>query len=73
VVLSEHPDPRGIRVGFLTTLPPVSTTQLTGFPARLRPIQDGDAATDTSSAMGRGGVQLRVASMGWTGIWSRCI
>jgi hypothetical protein len=60
VVLSEHPDPRGIRVGFLTTLPPVSTTQLTGFPARLRPIQDGDAATDTSSAMGRGGVQLRV-------------
>jgi hypothetical protein len=53
VVLSEHPDPRGIRVGFLTTLAPVSTTQVVGFPAGLRPIQDGDTATDSSAAMGR--------------------
>jgi hypothetical protein len=61
VVLSEHPDPRGIRVGFLTTLTPVSTTQVVGFPTGLRSIQDGDAEADTSAAMGRGGVQLRVS------------
>jgi len=73
VVLSDHPDPRGIRVGFLTTLTPLSTTQVVDFPTGLRPIQDGDAATDTSTTMGRGAAQLRVTIDGWSGIWSRCI
>lgn len=37
MVLSEHPDARGIRVGFLTTLPVMSTTQLTDFPPGVAP------------------------------------
>lgn len=64
VVLSEHPDARGIRVGFLTTLDPVSTAQVVDFPAGLRPIQDGDGAADSSAAMGRGGMHLRVGVAG---------
>ena len=52
-VLSEHPDARGIRVGFLSTVEPVSTAQVVDFPGGLRPIQKGDAATDSSAAMGR--------------------
>ena len=63
-VLSEHPDARGIRVGFLSTVEPVSTAQVVDFPVGLRPIQDGDAATDSSAAMGRGGVHLRVTVQG---------
>ena len=31
-VLSEHPDARGIRVGFLSTVEPVSTAQVVDFP-----------------------------------------
>jgi len=58
--LSTHPDPRGIRVGFISTLPPISTTDVVDFPTGLRPIQDGDAPTDTSAAMGRGGLHLQV-------------
>ena len=59
-VLSTHQDVRGIRVGFITTLPPVSTAEVVDFPAGLRPIQEGDAPADTSSVTGRGGVHLRV-------------
>lgn len=61
VVLSEHPDARGIRVGFLTTLPVVSAGQVTDFPAGLRPVQVGDAESDNAAAMGRGGSHLRVS------------
>jgi len=60
VVLSEHPDPRGIRVGFLTTLPVVSTGQVTGFPPGLRPVQVGDTQADTAAGMGRGASHLQV-------------
>jgi endonuclease/exonuclease/phosphatase family metal-dependent hydrolase len=59
-VLSRRPDDRGIRVGFLTKLAPVATRQVTAFPAKLRPVQVGDARTDTVAAMGRGGLHLRV-------------
>jgi endonuclease/exonuclease/phosphatase family metal-dependent hydrolase len=60
VVLSAHPDVRGIRVGFLTRIEPVATADVLDFPALLRPVQDGDAPGDTSAAMGRGGLNLRI-------------
>lgn len=59
-VLSENEDARGIRVGFLTRIPPVETHEVVGFPAPLRPVQDGDRAGDDTDAMGRGGLHLRV-------------
>ena len=74
VVLSEHPDARGIRVGFLTTLPVVLANQVTDFPAGLRPVQVGDGPTDNDAAMGPGAVHTcGSVLMGRTGIWSRCI
>ena len=66
VVLSDHPDRRQIRVGFLTRIDPVSTTQIVDFPTPLRPIQHGDGPTDTSATMGRGGLHLRVTVNGQT-------
>ena len=60
VVLSEHPDARGIRVGFLTTL----TRCPPGRSSTSRPVcgrsRTATRAADTSAAMGRGGLHLRV-------------
>ena len=60
ITLSEHPDPRGIRVGFLTRTPPSAVAHFVDFPPSLRPIQDGDDPADTSAAMGRGGLHIRL-------------
>ena len=60
ITLSVHPDPRGIRVGFLTRTPPAAAAQVLDFPPLLRPIQDGDDPADTSAAMGRGGLHIRL-------------
>ena len=60
-VLSTHPDTRGIRVGFLTRIPLSDTGEFAAFPPPLRPVQVGDDAGDDTSAMGRGGLHLRIA------------
>lgn len=59
-VLSTHPDVRGIRVGFLTRIPPAATDEFAVFPPPLRPVQVGDGAVDDTDAMGRGGLHLRI-------------
>ncbi len=59
--LSDHPDPRGIRVGVLSRLPLLDVQQRKAFPDHLRPIQvadDGDEAL--TAEMGRGGLAVRV-------------
>ena len=63
-VLSENEDARGIRVGFLSRFDPVSTVEVLGFPPRLRPVQDGDRPGDSTDAMGRGGLHVRIEVAG---------
>ncbi|MFE0176469.1 endonuclease/exonuclease/phosphatase family protein [Streptomyces sp. NPDC059002] len=53
VTLSEHPDDRGIRVGFLTTLPVFVIADQIAFPDRLLPVQTDDSGRTVSRA-GRG-------------------
>ncbi|GHC31982.1 endonuclease/exonuclease/phosphatase family protein [Streptomyces cinnamoneus] len=57
--LSEHPDVRGIRVGFISRLPLTKVKDATAFPERLRPVQIEDDGTSADSA-GRGVLAVRV-------------
>jgi endonuclease/exonuclease/phosphatase family metal-dependent hydrolase len=68
--VSEHPDGRGIRVGFLSRLPLQAPVQLHPFPAALAPVQVGDQDNDpttalaTAATMGRGALQVTVTAHG---------
>jgi endonuclease/exonuclease/phosphatase family metal-dependent hydrolase len=53
VAVSEHPDGRGIRVGFLSRTPLTVVADTRAFPARLRPVQADDAGL-TAGQAGRG-------------------
>ncbi|CAM5696575.1 hypothetical protein SALBM311S_01057 [Streptomyces alboniger] len=53
VALSRHPDPRGIRVGFLSRTPLRVLSDTNGFPAKLRPVQSDDDGATVGQA-GRG-------------------
>jgi len=59
--LSEHPDGRGIRVGFLSRLPLEAPVQLHPLTVGLSPVQVGDDDQDPATplpmtgTMGRGG------------------
>ena len=64
ITLSTHPDPRGIRVGFLTRTAPTSAAEVVDFPSPLRPVQVGDAATDAAAAMGRGALHIHLDDLG---------
>ncbi|MET7699105.1 endonuclease/exonuclease/phosphatase family protein [Streptomyces sp. NPDC005485] len=62
VALSEHPDDRGIRVGFLCRdLVPRLLADTNAFPERLRPVQ-GDDEGDPVSRAGRGFLAVEIAS-----------
>ncbi|EMY35651.1 endonuclease/exonuclease/phosphatase [Arthrobacter crystallopoietes BAB-32] len=60
-VLSEHPDARGIRVGFLSRGSIATTTHVTTLPEPLRPVQSGDGPDDAAEALGRGALHVRTA------------
>ncbi len=66
VTLSHHPDPRGIRVGFLTRTVPTTTAEVVDFPPPLRPVQVGDAAA-VATGMGRGAVHIHLDDLGGAG------
>ncbi|MGW0596518.1 endonuclease/exonuclease/phosphatase family protein [Streptomyces sp. NPDC002776] len=51
--LSEHPDGRGIRVGFLSRVPLRVLADTSAFPRKLRPVQVDDTGGETAVA-GRG-------------------
>ncbi|MFC5666005.1 endonuclease/exonuclease/phosphatase family protein [Kitasatospora misakiensis] len=60
--LSDHPDPRGIRVGFISRFPLLDVKQTKDFPTGLHPVQvedDGVPGSPTGE-MGRGGLAVRV-------------
>ncbi|MEV0537956.1 endonuclease/exonuclease/phosphatase family protein [Kitasatospora sp. NPDC050463] len=60
--ISDHPDPRGIRVGVISRFPLLDIQQRKDFPAGLHPVQvedDGIPGSPTSE-MGRGGLAVRV-------------
>jgi len=59
-ITSQHPDGRGIRVGFLSTLPFIEHEDVVSFPAVLKPIQQSDDG-DPEHTMGRGALRVRVA------------
>lgn len=62
VALSEHPDDRGIRVGFLCRdLVPRLLADTNTFPEQLRPVQ-GDDDGDPVSRAGRGFLAVEIAS-----------
>lgn len=67
ITLSGHPDPRGIRVGFLTRTGPTASTEVVDFPPPLRPVQVGDGATDVATGMGRGAVHIHLDDLGGAG------
>ena len=67
ITFSDHPDVRGIRVGFLTRTPPTTTSGVVGFPPPLRPVQVGDADADAAAAMGRGGLHIHLDELGGAG------
>jgi len=60
--LSDHPDDRGIRVGFAARLPFERVTRFAAFPRPLAPIQVDDAGT-TAKEMGRGGVIVQAGGV----------
>lgn len=68
--LSEHPDGRGIRVGFLSRLPLEAPVQLHPLAAGLAPVQVGDDDQDpstppaTTATMGRGALQVTMTAHG---------
>jgi endonuclease/exonuclease/phosphatase family metal-dependent hydrolase len=64
IALSTHPDPRGIRVGFLSRTPLTIVGEVTVLPAPLLPVQAGDAATDRNGSMGRGALHVRTTAAG---------
>jgi len=59
--LSAAPDPRGIRVGFLTRLDIHDTEAVVEFPADLAPLQADDTGAFTTR-MGRGALRITVTS-----------
>ncbi|MFI8087655.1 endonuclease/exonuclease/phosphatase family protein [Streptomyces sp. NPDC086080] len=60
IALSEHPDGRGIRVGFLSRRELTVVADTAAFPAKLRPVQADDAGP-TAGAAGRGFLAVEVA------------
>ncbi|TLS42510.1 endonuclease [Streptomyces montanus] len=66
VALSEHPDGRGIRVGFLSRdVVPRVLADTNTFPAPLRPVQ-GDDEGEPVSASGRGFLAVEIATRAMT-------
>lgn len=63
VALSEHPDSRGIRVGFLSRTPLTVVADTRAFPAELRPVQADDAGL-TAGQAGRGVLAVEVEGGG---------
>ncbi|MEV8313113.1 endonuclease/exonuclease/phosphatase family protein [Streptomyces sp. NPDC059900] len=59
--LSEHADERGIRVGFLSSLPVFVVADENRFPAPLRPVQAGDSGKPADRA-GRGVLAVTVTT-----------
>ncbi|PBC67545.1 endonuclease/exonuclease/phosphatase family protein [Streptomyces sp. TLI_235] len=57
--LSNHPDPRGIRVGFISRWPLLDIQHRVSFPTHLGAVQVEDDGT-TIHEMGRGGLSVRV-------------
>jgi endonuclease/exonuclease/phosphatase family metal-dependent hydrolase len=55
------PDPRGIRVGFLSRLPLAEAEEARRFPDRLDPVQVDDLGNRTAE-MGRGALRVRVVA-----------
>ncbi|MEU9045947.1 MULTISPECIES: endonuclease/exonuclease/phosphatase family protein [unclassified Kitasatospora] len=60
--LSDHPDPRGIRVGVISRFPLLDVQQRKDFPDHLHAIQveDDGIPNSQTSEMGRGGLAVRV-------------
>lgn len=58
-----HPDPRGIRVGFISRLAMTEVEQVSEFPSGIRPIQADDTEFELT-AMGRPALQVRVEADG---------
>ncbi|MEU0190359.1 endonuclease/exonuclease/phosphatase family protein [Streptomyces afghaniensis] len=63
VALSEHPDSRGIRVGFLSRTAVKVLADTTALPAELRPLQVDDSGTTVTRA-GRGLLAVEVGEVG---------
>jgi len=63
IALSELPDDRGIRVGFVSRLAIDDAEDIQAFPRPLRPVQADDAGT-TSEATSRGLLRVRVTAGG---------
>ncbi|MEV0257127.1 endonuclease/exonuclease/phosphatase family protein [Streptomyces sp. NPDC050732] len=61
LTLSRHADDRGIRVGFLTSLPVSVVADEAAFPERVRPVQADDTGRTTSRA-GRGILAVTVST-----------
>lgn len=61
ITLSEHADDRGIRVGFLTSLPVFVVADRVAFPERLRPVQSEDSGGTVARA-GRGVLAVTVST-----------
>ncbi|MFC3576237.1 endonuclease/exonuclease/phosphatase family protein [Streptomyces yaanensis] len=61
IALSQHPDDRGIRVGFLSRTQPRVLTDTNAFPQRLRPVQGDDDGTPVGHA-GRGFLAVEIAT-----------
>jgi endonuclease/exonuclease/phosphatase family metal-dependent hydrolase len=62
VALSEQPDDRGIRVGFMARTPLEDATGLRRFPDRLAPVQQQDDG-ETTVEMGRGGLAVQAGGI----------
>ncbi|MFC8199677.1 endonuclease/exonuclease/phosphatase family protein [Streptomyces sp. NPDC060006] len=65
IVLSEHPDSRGIRVGFLSRTAPRTITDTNDFPAPLRAVQ-GDDDGEPVPRTGRGILAVETTAQGMT-------
>lgn len=59
-VCSQHPDARGIRVGFLSRLPLTVVADTVALPAKLAPIQVADPPAPLSGQLGRGALTVTV-------------
>jgi endonuclease/exonuclease/phosphatase family metal-dependent hydrolase len=62
-IASQHPDGRGIRVGFLSRLPFAEHEDVVPFPADLKDIQQSDDGP-LEHDMGRGALRVRVVHNG---------
>ncbi len=60
--LSEHPDGRGIRVGFISRVPLRVLADTTAFPPKVRPVQVDDTGGETREA-GRGFLAVEAGSL----------